>query len=68
MEKQRTAYLLPPQYDIDADYTDTRVAYKIIDTLWGFLDILPDSAMTTRYDECVTGATLEAVRWNRPYA
>jgi hypothetical protein len=47
MGKLRTAYLVPPHYDIDAllasDYADARVAYRIIDTFWGFLDILPDS-------------------------
>src|SRR5580765_2278112 len=48
MTKQRTPYPSPPQYDIEAllavNYTNPQVAFDIVDTLWGAIDTLPESA------------------------
>jgi hypothetical protein len=48
MEKQRTPYLIPPRYDIDAllsaDYTSHAVAIDIPDQFWGALDAVPESS------------------------
>lgn len=47
MEKQRTPYLVPPRYDIDAllnmDYTSHVVSIDLAQAFWEIIDTVPES-------------------------